>query len=150
MQGGGRKLLGHFKSHFGSKISLKSIRQVHILRMKPKFAIKMSLVTVRKRWIVSKRSVVLPTSAPRKRARHYWKTDLDQTSVAHTHTDRHKCDIIFLFFKLTFCCKLWLYLLDMALIGWFWYLWPKMAFKMSQAFTLPPLPPGSTVLPALT
>ena len=43
MQGGGRKYLGYFKRHYGSQILLKSI---YILRMKPKFATKMSLVTV--------------------------------------------------------------------------------------------------------
>ena len=49
MQGGGRKYLGYFKRHYGSQILLKSI---YILRMKPKFATKMSLVTVCKRRIV--------------------------------------------------------------------------------------------------
>ena len=38
--------------------------------------------------------------------------------------------------KLTFCCKLWVYLLCVTPFGWFWWynLWPKMAFKMSQEF----------------
>ena len=42
--------------------------------MKPKFTIKMSLITVCKTRVVSTRSIVLPTSAPRKRARLYWET----------------------------------------------------------------------------
>ena len=44
----------------GHKCHKKSIRQVYIMRMKRKFATKMSLVTVCKRRIVSKPSVVLP------------------------------------------------------------------------------------------
>ena len=32
--------------------------------------------------------------------------------------------------KLTFCCKLWVYLLRMTLCGWFWwYSWHKMASR---------------------
>ena len=34
-----------------------------------------------------------------------------------------------------FCCECLLHWLDMTLSEWFWwYLWPKMAFKMSQEF----------------
>ena len=43
IQGGGRRFLGYFKRHFGSQISIK---QLHIYRLKPKFATKVSLITV--------------------------------------------------------------------------------------------------------
>ena len=37
--------------------------------------------------------------------------------------------------KTHFCCKFWIYLLDIKPFYWFkWYKWPKMAFKMSQEF----------------
>ena len=37
----------------------------------------------------------------------------------------------------SFYCKFWLHALDINLINWFWwYLWPKMAFEMSQATSL--------------
>ena len=36
--GDGRKFLGHFKSHFGSEISLKLIKYVYIQQMMPKLA----------------------------------------------------------------------------------------------------------------
>ena len=56
------------------------------------------------------------------------KLDLDQTSMTHTHTVRHKCD------KLTCCNNIVLYSLDMT--GWFWwYQRPKMAFKVSKEFS---------------
>ena len=38
------------------------------------------------------RSIVLPTSALRNVNVVTRKLDLDQTSVAHTHTERNKCD----------------------------------------------------------
>ena len=37
--------------------------------------------------------------------------------------------------KLTFCCKVWVYLLLMTLFGWFWWcLQLTMVYKMSQEF----------------
>ena len=34
-----------------------------------------------------------------------------------------------------FCCKCWLHSLDMTLFEWcWWYLWPRMVFKMSLEF----------------
>ena len=43
IQGGGRKFLGFFKRHFGSQILIKLL---YIYRLKPKFATKVSLITV--------------------------------------------------------------------------------------------------------
>ena len=61
--------------------------------MKPKLATNVSVITVCK---VSRqsatRSIVLPTSALRNVNVVTRKLDLDQTSVAHTHTERNKCD----------------------------------------------------------
>ena len=89
-----------------------------------KFAPIVSLITVCKRCVVSTRSF----------CRHQrWgsehgvtrKLDLDQTSVAHTHTERKK-----MWENSFFGCKLWLYSLDMTRFGWFWwYLWAKMVLK---------------------
>ena len=40
--------------------------------------------------------------------------------------------------KLTFCRKLWVYSIDMTLLGWFWwYLWPKMIYKCPGKLQLP-------------
>ena len=37
--------------------------------------------------------------------------------------------------KLTFCCKFWVYSLNITLFEWFWwYLWHEMAFKMPHEF----------------
>ena len=44
------------------------------------------------RWVVSTRSIVLPTSALRNVNVVTRKLDLDQTSAAYTHTERNKCD----------------------------------------------------------
>ena len=57
--------------------------------MKPKLAIKMSLITVCKG-----ESIVFPASALKNVNVVAMKLDLDldQTSVAHTHTERNKCD----------------------------------------------------------
>ena len=52
IQGGGRKLLGHFKCHFESLISFKSIK-----RLNPKFATKVSFITVCKRSDFNTRSI---------------------------------------------------------------------------------------------
>ena len=46
IQGGSENSSGHFKRHFGSQITLKSVIQVHIQQMKPKLATKVSLITV--------------------------------------------------------------------------------------------------------
>ena len=99
LQGGGRKFLGHFKYHFGSQISFRSLKRLYILWMNPKFATKVSFITVCKRWVASNPSVVLPTSALTKPARCVTrKLDLDQTSVAHKHAK----DTKLMWLKLTF------------------------------------------------
>ena len=37
--------------------------------------------------------------------------------------------------KFTFCCKFWIYSLRMTMFGWlWWYMWPRMANKMSEEF----------------
>ena len=80
--------------------------------MKPKFATKVSLITVCKRWVVSTWSTVLPPSALRKR------------NGAYAYCKKQNV------IKLTF-----LYSLDMIRSGWFWwYLWATMALKISQKF----------------
>ena len=45
-----------------------------------------------KRCVISTRSIVLPTSALRNVNVVTRKLDPDQTSVAHTHTERNECD----------------------------------------------------------
>ena len=86
-----------------------------------------------KRWIVSMQVVVMPTSVLSECARRdiiTRKLDLDQMSVAHTHTgnERRKCNkthLLLIILALS---------LDMT-VGWFWwYLWPEIAFTMSQEF----------------
>ena len=52
-------------------------------------ATKLSLITVCKGWLVSTRSTVFPTSALKKVHVITWKLDLDQTSVAPTHAEKH-------------------------------------------------------------
>ena len=48
----------------------------------------------------------------------------------HTHTDGHKYDKTHF---LSFCCNFWVYSLRMTLFRWFWwYLWHKLVYKMSQ------------------
>ena len=47
---------------------------------------------------------------------------------AYSHTELEDTDMI----KPSFCCKIWVYSLRITLFGW--YLWPKMAYKMSQEF----------------
>ena len=70
VQRDGRKFFGHFKRHFGSKISSESLRQDHIYRMTLTFATKLSLITFTVRERVSPQyAIVLPTSTLRKRAR---------------------------------------------------------------------------------
>ena len=59
--------------------------------MNPKFATKVSFITVCKRWVVSTQLFCW---------HQHWgslqgvtqKLDLDQRSMAHKHTERHKCD----------------------------------------------------------
>ena len=52
--------------------------------MKPTFATKVSFITVCKRWVVSTRSNILPSSALRKPARSYSQS----RSRSHKHTER--------------------------------------------------------------
>ena len=52
-------------------------------------ATKLSLITVCKGWVVSTRSTVLPTSALKNVRVVTRKLDLDQTSVAPTHAEKH-------------------------------------------------------------
>ena len=59
--------------------------------MKPKLATKIGLITVCKGESAT-RSIVLPTSALRNVNVVTRDLHLDQTSVAHTHTERNKCD----------------------------------------------------------
>ena len=66
-QRGGRNILGHFKHHFGSQISLEWFKQVYILWMKPEFAIKISLIIfVSFSMQNAPCTIVLPTLAHRK------------------------------------------------------------------------------------
>ena len=60
--------------------------------MKPKFATKVSFDYNQLRSFVSTRSIVLPTSALRNVQIVTRNLDIDQTSVAHKHTERNKCD----------------------------------------------------------
>ena len=61
--------------------------------MGPKLARKISLIqSVKVSRLQATRSIVLPTSALRNVNVVTWKLDIDQTSVAHTHTERNKSD----------------------------------------------------------
>ena len=49
----------------------------------------MSLITVCNGWVISTRSINLPTSALRNRAQYYSET---RSVSGHAHTDRYKCN----------------------------------------------------------
>ena len=118
----GRKFLGHFIRHFGPQISPKSFKQGHI-SSSDWFSLWMGESSVHDRLFCRHQhsGSVHGYSETRSRS-NVWKE--------HTHTEWHKYDKTH-----TFCCKFWVYSLRMALFGWFWwYLWPKMAYKMSQEF----------------
>ena len=57
--------------------------------MNTNFATKVSFITVCKRWVFCTRLIILPRGSPHSVT---LKLDLDQTSMAHKHTKRHKCD----------------------------------------------------------
>ena len=63
-------------------------------------------------WVLSTRSIVLPTSAFRKRARLLRTLGLDQMSESSIRTTERQNTI-----KPTFYCRFWVYSL-----GWFWYI----------------------------
>ena len=93
--------------------------------MKPVFATQVTL-----NWLQYVNGWVLSTQlfCPHQHVTH--KLDLDQMSERSISTLKDTYMI-----KLTFCCKCWVYLLSMTLFEWFWwYMWPKMAFKMFQEF----------------
>ena len=58
----------------------------------------------------------------------FWNADVSKTighvPRIHSYTDCCQTHV---------CCKCWLHRL-MAQFAWFWYLWPKKAFKMYQEF----------------
>ena len=60
---------------------------------------------------------------------HDYSETRSRSNVWKEHTEGYKCD------KTHLCCRFWVYSLCMALFGWFWwYLWPKMVYRMSQEF----------------
>ena len=97
-----RNSLGHFKGHFGSQISWKSIKWAHMYQTKPKLATKLGLITVCQGWIISTWLIVLLTSALRNMHMVTQKLDPDQIPVVHTHIGTLPGSIKLYFFPFNF------------------------------------------------
>ena len=140
IQGDGRKFLRHLKRHFGPQISSDSLnfgpqispdspKQVISSEWSQHLQQKWFWLQSVNGWVLSTRSIVLPTSAFRKRARllrnYIWIKCL-KGAYAHWRTQIWYSSLSFA--NCGFIRFVWLF-------GWFgWYLWPKMAHKMSQEF----------------
>ena len=131
IQGGGQTFPGQFKRHYGSQI-FESTKQVHTdLANDAKICNKSELYYSLKKVSRSAWLIVLPTSALKKLACRFWKTR--SWSNVRCTLKKKIC------WSSPFVSNLGFIRLiidkDMTLSGWFWwYLWPKMAFKLSQEF----------------
>ena len=99
--------------------------------MKPAFAAKVTLITVCK-WVSLQYTIdcFADISTPEACAVTQ-KLHLGQMSERSIRTPKDTNMI-----KLIFCCKFGVYSLSMNLFGWlWWYMWPRMANKMSEEFT---------------
>lgn len=104
--------------------------------MMPTFVIKLSLIAVC-RWVSPQYTTTCFANISTQEACMITqKLDLDQMWKEQTHTlktvkDTEVTDSV----KLTFCCKIWVYSLDMTMSEWFWwYLWHRKAIKMPHEF----------------
>ena len=129
IQGGGRK---HFTRHFGSQTVI-----IWIIQSGSYEANKLKICINKK--------FVLWYLCPSVRVYSFQTFDLDLVSEkpctlpgCWCRQNNRSCIEDSPIYRLNqnyFCCKCWLHSLEyMTLIEWFWYLWPKMAFKMPQEF----------------
>ena len=129
----GRQFLGYFIRQFRSHISPESSKHGHTKRINPKFAteskfyhicVLQSAYAPFRHW--SRSSFWLTMHAS-------WVLTSAKQSIVHRGLT-HLQTVI----KVTFIAML--ASLDMTQFEWFWwYLWPKIAFKMSQVFPTIPL-----------